>query len=99
MYLTVHYLKGGGGTLSLEQTHQNNQGVGTGFGSSGVPYSTSPITYPRDIYEVLFNPLIIKAHGNAQRVAGLENTILIVLILTSLRNLGSCPGRRSPAPT
>jgi hypothetical protein len=91
VYLTLHYLKGGGGTLSLQQTHQNNQGVGTGFGSSGVPYSTSPITYPRDIYEVLFNPLIIKAHGNAQRVAGLENTIIIVLILKSLRNLRMVP--------
>jgi hypothetical protein len=91
VYLTLHYLKGGGGTLSLNQTHQNNQGVGTGFGSSGVPYSTSPASYPRDIYEVLFNPLIVKAHGNAQRVAGLENTILIVLILKSLRNLRILP--------
>ena len=53
-----------GGTLSLQQTHDNNQGVGTGFGSSGIPYSTNLATYPRDIYEVLFNPLIIKAHGN-----------------------------------
>jgi hypothetical protein len=91
VYLTLHYLKGGGGTLSLNQTHQNNQGVGTGFGSSGVPYSTDPLTYPRDIYEVLFNPLIVKAHGNAQRVAGLENTIIIVLILKSLRNLRMVP--------
>ncbi len=91
VYLTLHYLRGGGGTLSLQQTHQNNQGVGTGFGSSGIPYSTNLATYPRDIYEVLFNPLIIKAHGNAQRVAGIENTILIVLILKSLRNLRIVP--------
>ena len=91
VYLTLHYLRGGGGTLSLQQTHANNQGVGTGFGSSGVPYSTNIATYPRDIYEVLFNPLIIKAHGNAQRIAGLENTILIVLILKSLRNLRILP--------
>ena len=91
VYLTLHYLRGGGGTLSLQQTHQNNQGVGTGFGSSGIPYSTNPATYPRDVYEVLFNPLIVKAHGNAQRVAGLENTILIILILKSLRNLRIVP--------
>ncbi len=91
VYVTLHYLRGGGGTLSLNQTHQNNQGVGTGFGSSGIPYSTDPITWPRDLYEVLFNPLIFKAHGNAQRVAGLENTILIILILKSLRNLRILP--------
>ncbi len=91
VYVTLHYLKGGGGTLSLQQTHQNNQGVGTGFGSSGIPYSTDPVTWPRDAYEVLFNPLIVKAHGNAQRVAGLENTILIILILKSLRNLRILP--------
>ncbi|MGA3148532.1 MAG: hypothetical protein ABSF33_13815 [Acidimicrobiales bacterium] len=91
VYVTLHYLRGGGGTLSLNQTHQNNQGVGTGFGSSGIPYSTDPITWPRDAYEVLFNPLIFKAHGNAQRVAGIENTIIIVLILRSLRNLRILP--------
>jgi hypothetical protein len=91
VYFTLHYLRGGGGTLSLNQVHQNNQGVGTGFGSSGIPYSTNVATFPRDVYEVLFNPLIIKAHGNAQRVAGLENTILIVLILRSLRNLRILP--------
>ncbi len=91
VYLTLHYLRGGGGTLSLQQTHQNNQGVGTGFGSSGIPYSTNIITWPRDLYEVLFNPLIFKAHGNAQRVAGLENTIIIILILKSLRNLRILP--------
>ena len=31
--------------------------TGIGFGSSGVPYSSNPATFPRDIYEVLFNPL------------------------------------------
>jgi hypothetical protein len=91
VYFTLHYLRGGGGTLSLNQVHLNNQGVGTGFGSSGIPYSTNIATYPRDVYEVLFNPLIIKAHGNAQRVAGLENTILIVIILRSLRSLRILP--------
>jgi hypothetical protein len=91
VYLTLHYLRGGGGTLSLQQTHQNNQGVGTGFGSSGVPYSTNIATWPRDLYEVLFNPLIFKAHGSAQRVAGIENTIIIILILKSLRNLRILP--------
>ena len=48
-------------------------------------------TYPRDIYEVLFNPLLFNAHGFGQRVAALENTVIVVLILTSLRNLRMVP--------
>lgn len=85
IYLTVHYLHGG--KLSLEKTNANNQGTGLGFGSSGVPYSTSLATYPRDVYNVLFNPLPYKAHGTSQLFAALENTILIGLIVLSLRQL------------
>ncbi len=74
--------------------------MGTGFGSSGVPYSTDLATYPRDVYEVLFNRLIFNAHGNAELVAGLENTILIVLILqVAAQSSDAAPGRRSPGPT
>ncbi len=92
VYLTLHYLHGGaGGKISLQQTNANNQGVGLGFGSSGVPYSTNLVTFPRDIYEVLFNPLPIKAHGTSQLVAALENTVLIGLILMSLRQLRMVP--------
>ena len=90
--LTVHYLHGGpNGTLSLQQTNANNQGSGLGFGSSGVPYSTSPATYPRDVYEVLFNPLPYNAHGFGELIAALENTMILVLILVSLRNLRMLP--------
>jgi hypothetical protein len=89
-FLTVHYLHGG--TLSLNQVSANNSaGSGLGFGSSGIPYSSNPATFPRDVYEVLFNPLVIKTHGNSQRVAGLENLILLVVIVTSLRQLRILP--------
>jgi hypothetical protein len=85
VFLTMHYLHGG--TLSLSKINQNNQGQGLGFGSSGISYSQNPATFPRDVYNVLFNPLLIKAHGNSQRVGALENTLLIVLILCSFRQL------------
>jgi hypothetical protein len=92
IYITVHYLRvGPGGSVSLQQTNANNQGVGNGFNSSGVPYSSSLATYPRDIYEVLFNPLPVNAHGTGQYVAAMENLILIGLIVTSLRNLRMVP--------
>jgi hypothetical protein len=90
--LTLRYLHGSGaGSLSLQQTNANNQGSGLGFGSSGVPYSTNIATYPRDIYEVLFNPLLVNAHGFGELVAALENSAVIVLILISLRNLRMVP--------
>jgi hypothetical protein len=89
--LTLKYIHGGGGTLSLQQVNANNSGNGFGFGSSGIPYSNNPATFPRDVYNVLFNPLVIKAHGNSQRVAGLENLVLIGIILASIRQLRILP--------
>jgi ABC-type multidrug transport system fused ATPase/permease subunit len=88
VYLTLRYLRGAGnGTSSLSQTNSNNQGAGLGFGSSGVPYSPNVATYPRDVYEVLFNPLLYNAHGSGELVAALENSAVFVLVLLSLRNL------------
>ncbi len=90
--VTFHYLHGGaGGSLSLQQTNANNQGQGLGFGSSGVPYSTNLITFPRDIYEVLFNPLPYNFHGLGELVAAGENTVVLVLIVMSYRNLRMVP--------
>jgi len=62
-----------------------------GFGSSKVPYSTNLATYPRDIYEVMLNPLPYNAHGVGQLVAALENLVILGLILTSFRNLRMLP--------
>jgi hypothetical protein len=90
--VTIHYLHGGpNGTLSLQQTNANNQGSGLGLGSSGVPYSTNLATFPRDIYEVLFNPLPYNFHGLGELVAAAENTVILVLIVASLRNLRMVP--------
>ena len=52
-----------------------------------MPYSSSPAYYWRDIYTILFDPLPFNAHGTGQLVAALENSVIVVLILISLRNL------------
>ena len=90
--VTFKYLHhGSGGSLSLQKTNANNQGTGLGFGSSGVPYSTNLATFPRDIYEVLFNPLPFNWHGISELVAAGENTVIMVLIVMSYRNLRMVP--------
>jgi len=91
IYLTLHYLHSSGGSFSLQQTAHDNNGPGAGFGSSGVPYSTSLITYPRDIYYVLFDPLPITAHSTSQLIAAIENSIIVGLILLSLRQIRMVP--------
>ena len=87
VFLTFHYLHTSGGSLSLNQVGSNNTGAGIGFGSSNIPYSSSPAYYWRDIYTILFDPLPINAHGAGQLVASLENSVIVVLILFSLRQL------------
>jgi len=87
VFLTFHYLHTTGGSLSLNQASAGNTGAGIGFGSSNIPYSSSPAYYWRDIYTILFDPLPFNAHGSSQLVAALENSVIAVLILISLRNL------------
>jgi hypothetical protein len=87
VFLTFHYLHTTGGSLSLNQASAGNTGAGIGFGSSNIPYSSSPAYYWRDIYTILFDPLPFNAHGSSQLVAALENSVVAVLILISLRNL------------
>ena len=91
LYLTLHYLHSSGGTLSLSQTNQNNNGTGAGFGSSGAGYSSSPLAFPSDVYTVLFDPTPLNAHSTGARLASLENLIIGVLILASLRRLRILP--------
>jgi hypothetical protein len=50
-----------------------------------VGYSPSIAAYPKDVYAVLFDPLPINAHGGGQWISAAENSVLIWLILTSLR--------------
>jgi hypothetical protein len=82
IYLTVHYLPGKGHQLSLTQIAKNNSGEG-----SSVGYSPGPTGFLNDIYNVLLNPLPINAHGSGERLQALENTVLVILILASLRQL------------
>ncbi len=86
--VTVRYLHHGLNTNSLQTTNANN--AESGF-SGKIPYSSNFATYPRDIYEVLFNPLPFNSHGFGERVAALENTVILGLILMSLRNLRMVP--------
>jgi Dolichyl-phosphate-mannose-protein mannosyltransferase len=80
---------------ALNSTHKNNnkktEELATGAGSGGVPYSKDPITFPRDVYEVLFNPLPITAHNGTQLIAAAENTVIVVLLYRSRRNLKALP--------
>jgi hypothetical protein len=87
--LTVKFLHTTSTSLSgvLHKIGANNTGQGAGFGSSNVPFSPDPLLYPRDVYTVLFDPLPITARSTTQFVAAMENTIIAVLILTSLRRL------------
>jgi hypothetical protein len=87
LFVTVHFLPGQHGSISLNQINQNNQGSGAGFGSSGVAYSSSPLYFPRDVFTVLFDPLPFNAHSNGQYIYAFENTVLLVVVLMSLRQL------------
>jgi hypothetical protein len=87
IYFTVHYLHGSSGSLSLNQVSSNNASGGSG----GVPYSTSLLTYPRDVYTVLFDPLPFNFHGLSELIAAGENTVILVLVCKSLRQLRILP--------
>lgn len=92
VFLTQHYLTHGGSlTGQLQATNASNGLNVGGVSSGGVPYSSDPLTYPRDVYEVLFNPLPVDFHGSSQLIAAGENTIILVLILKSLRQLRMVP--------
>jgi hypothetical protein len=87
--LTLKFVHSNAGSIGgvLHTANQNNSGKGVGFGSSNVPYSSDPLLYPRDIYTVLFDPLPITAGSLTQVIAAGENTVILVLVLTSLRRL------------
>jgi hypothetical protein len=89
IYVTLHYLPGVNGSLSLTKINTNNNGgqLGAGFGSSNISYSPSIWAYPKDIYSVLFDPLPLTAHGTSEWISAVENTVLLVVVLTSIRRL------------
>lgn len=88
LFITLHYLVHQSGSLSLDTLAKGNRGASTpGAVSSAVTYSSNPADFPKDVYVVLFDPLIIKAHGSGQRLAAMENLIIIGVILSSMRQL------------
>jgi hypothetical protein len=91
MFVTLHFLPGLHGSVNLSQINKNNQGPGSGFGSSGVSYSGSPLAYPRDVYVVLLDPLPFNAHSGGEKFQALQNTVLLVVLIASLRNLRILP--------
>ena len=84
IFVTLHYLPG---SNSLSSISKNNSGVGNGFGSGGVAYSANPLYFPRDVFVVLFDPLPINAHGAGEWLEAAENTLVVAVVLTSLRSL------------
>lgn len=92
-FLAAKLIHVGEGSLtnSLSRIGKANGSVTTVSGTASVPYSKDPLTYPRDVYEILFNPLPVTAHSLTQLVAAAENTVIIVLIYKSIRNLRCIP--------
>jgi hypothetical protein len=102
---TVKFVHSNAGTVSTiigshhkKTANTNSATAAAGLGSSNVPFSKDPLLYPRDIYTVLFDPLPITARSITQLLASGENTVILVLVLTSLRRLRSVyrAGRERP---
>jgi hypothetical protein len=84
--LTNQLAKHGAPVYNLNQIAQNNSGQ-----SSSVHYSSSPAYYPHDVYVVMLDPLPVTAHTNGQRVAAIENSILLIIAILSHRRLRRIP--------
>lgn len=91
MFMTLHFLPGLHGGVNLQQINHGNQGQGEGLGSSGVAYSQNPLYYPKDVYVVLFDPLPFNAHSGGEKFQAVQNTVILVVLLSSLRNLRILP--------
>jgi hypothetical protein len=91
IFVTLHYLPGSSNGLSLGAISKNNSGAGPGFGSGGITYSANPLYFPKDVFVVLFDPLPFNAHGAGEWLEALENTVLVGVVLTSLRALRILP--------
>ena len=90
VYLTEHFLRSSGGSFSLQQISTTDKGstaAGAGFGSSNVTYSPGPKGFFHDIFTVLLDPLGYNAHGNGERLASVENLVILGVILSSWRQL------------
>jgi hypothetical protein len=91
IFVTLHFLPGSSNGLSLTSISKNNSGVGSGFGSGGIAYSANPVYFPKDVFVVLFDPLPLNAHGSGEWLEALENTVVVAVVLISLRSLRILP--------
>ncbi len=93
-FVTLHFLPGQQGSISLSTINYDNSttgnGGGAGFGSS-VSYSANPIFFPKDVYVVLFDPLPINAHGGGEWLDAVENTLVVAVVFASYRHLRILP--------
>jgi hypothetical protein len=87
VYFTLHFLRSSGGSFSLQQISTTDKGSTPGFGSSDVTYSPGPQGFFHDIFTVLLDPLGYNAHGNGERLASVENFVVLGVILSSWRQL------------
>lgn len=88
IFVTLHFLPG---SSSLTSLSKGNSGVGNGLGSGGVAYSANPLYWPKDVFVVLFDPLPFNAHGSGEWLEAAENTLVVAVVLTSLRSLRILP--------
>ena len=94
IFVTLHFLPG---TTGFDLAHRDRQEQQQRQGYCRIreqqPWATHPVSraYPKDVYAVLFDPLPINAHGGGQWISAVENSVLIWLILTSLRQLRILP--------
>jgi hypothetical protein len=86
--VTLRYLPG---SSNLSGLSKGNSGTGNGFGSGGVSYSSNLLYWPKDVYTVLFDPLPFNAHTKGAMLDALENTVLVGVVLSSLRSLRILP--------
>ncbi len=79
--------KEGSPVFNLSAVAANNASVG----GSTIPYHPGPAGFFHDVYAVLFDPTLINAHGTGEHIASLENLIIVVLLLMSLRRFARMP--------
>jgi hypothetical protein len=72
--------------FNLKTLAQNNAGQ-----ASSLHYHPGPTGYPRDVYTVVFDPQLFNFHGSTQFIAAIENTAIVILILSGLRRLKALP--------
>ena len=93
IFVTLHFLPGTNGSISLTEIAKNNNSAnGTaGFGSSTVGYSPSIARLSQGRLRRAVRSVADQRPWGGQWISAVENSVLIWLILTSLRRLRILP--------